>query len=99
MDIPDADLIKAIATAIHSERCQSEWCSLPFGYEDEKAAQVAVETLANHALPGLYVTRHNGDLTVWRENPDHPERPTALDALRVTMVLAALLPDRTDEED
>ena len=47
-------------------------------------------------FPGLYVDRHDG-LTVWRENPDHPERPTALTPLELLQTLAGLLPDRTDE--
>ena len=49
-------------------------------------------------LSGLYVTRDRGDITVWRENPDYPDRPQALTERELAEALAALLPDRTDED-
>lgn len=48
------------------------------------------------ALPGLYVTRHNGDLTVWRHDPDRPLFPHELTPVEMAEALAALLPDHTD---
>lgn len=64
------------------------------------AASAAIAAALPHLIPGLYVTRDCGDVTVWRERPDCPTvggRPgrDALDVRDLTEVLAGLLPDRT----
>ncbi len=65
------------------------------------AEDVADEVLAAalpHLLPGLFCTRHHGDVQIWRENPDHPDAPEPVDGVQLAEILAGLLPDRTEED-
>lgn len=67
------------------------------GYSHRERVRWALAAALPHLLPGMYVTRHGGCLEVWRENPEHPDRPHALDARELAEALALILPDRTQE--
>lgn len=66
-------------------------------------AERALSAALPHLLPGLYVTRDGRDATIWAERPNNPRWPDALMMraeanARLFDALAALLPDRTDDE-
>lgn len=100
-EIPDAAIdaaIEAAAAAIHDETCRWEDCTLTYGTENEAQARAALTAALPHLFPGLFTTRHDGDLAIWRDDPDRPHHPHALTAEQVAEALARYLPDRTEEE-
>jgi hypothetical protein len=64
--------------------------------EDEDGTEVYTAPEQITVPTGLYVTRHDGDLTVWRHDPDRPLFPHELTPVEMAEALAALLPDHTD---
>ena len=63
---------------------------------DEVAAGALAAALP-HLFPDLYVTRDRGDVTVWRDDPEHPDRPEHVGYRELETLVGALLPDRSDD--
>lgn len=103
MDIPPA----AVEALLAVDTCEFPGTDGPprpvDNYLTREAAGRALAAAVPHLLPGLYVTT-DPDAVVWAEDPARPAFPrpvlarTAANAVLFD-ALAALLPDRTDQED